>query len=193
MTARTDDQTTKIRQKQPSKHTKSCSPSRHVTQAQTHLLTPSSLSYWAAIILLHFFCPLWSPTLFSFRLNKCNLAGKQLWIQMLSLSHSLILHYPSCTTSPPSPTFAPPPSHPLCLWQTTSAAAPFPSLIQQHSFIPLPTMKAESCSSSLVNTPFSFRGWPLLNHCTILITLLSLLLHNLWKRKQDNGWGSNLS
>lgn len=47
---------------------------------------------------LTFFCPTpqYSPTLLSFRLNKCNLAGKRLRIQMLSLSHSLILHYPPC-------------------------------------------------------------------------------------------------
>lgn len=165
---------------------------QEIRHTHFHTCSPLLLCYWTAFILLalHFSAPLHSPTLLSFRLNKCSLAEKQaLHPDAVSLSRSLIFHYMSCAPSdsaPPSPPShwplpLPPSHHRLCL---RSAAAPLPFPIQRHSFIPLPYRKVESSSSFLLNTLLSFRGWPLLNHSTILITLLSLLSKNLWGRSR---------
>lgn len=66
---------------------------RHI---YSHLLSPSSLSLnsFYSLGLMFLSAP---SALLSFRLNKCYLAGKWLWIQMLPLSHSLIRHSPSRT------------------------------------------------------------------------------------------------
>lgn len=155
-----------------------CRHAQKHTRARSHLLSPFLsllLNCFYSLGLAHFFRPLCSPTLTSFRLNKCNLAGKELWIQTLSLPHSLILHYSSCTPfSPPLLTFAPPPSLSVATIRALQHLSPL-SFNNTHSS-PLPTMKVESCSSSLVKTLLAFRGWPLLNRCTILITLLSSLV-----------------
>lgn len=77
------------------------------THTHVHTCSPFTLLFNCFYSLsLTFFLPptppQYSPTLLSFRLNKCNLAGKRLRIQMLCLSHSLILHYPPCPPFSPS-------------------------------------------------------------------------------------------
>lgn len=146
-----------------------------------HLLTPVCLT-----VVLNCFYSL-GLTFSTLDKNKRTLDSNQLWIQMLSLSLSLSLpSLPSPHTRLP-PLCRPLPRHPPTFSHRLQVQQHLTALSPKHPPTFAPQIRLQ-CELRVAPLLWSIHTSPpggrsLFDHRTVLITLLSLPLHNRWEKE----------